>query len=312
MTSDRVLITGATGFVGSAVVQYWAEQRPDVEVWGTSDRPCPRWMSPSRYRQIDLRDAEAVLSLVDESRPTAVVHLASVIAGVDLETYLSVNVVGTDRLYGALAGVCDEPPRVVQIGSAAMYGRVSGDDLPIHEDQPFRPVTEYAVSKVAQEYVAIASGYSRGLPIVRARVFNLLGPGQPEHLVPMTFACQLAAVAEGSTESIRAGLITARRDFVDVRDAARAFDLLLGSGVPGEVYNVGSGSDASVEELIRILIEVSGVEARIDVDEDRLRPVDVPRVLADISKIHEATGWEPRVGLRRSLEDMWREVACES
>ncbi len=306
--SERLLVTGATGFVGSAVMQLWAEQHPDIEVWGTSDRPCPRCCEPARYRQIDLLDAESVRALVRECRPSAVVHLASVIAGADLETYLSVNVVGTARLYEALAGAGVEPARVVQIGSAATYGRLSESELPITEEQPFRPVTDYAVSKVAQEYVSVAAGYSHKLPIVRARVFNLLGPGQPECLVPMTFVRQLAAVRDGNADTVKAGLTTARRDFVDVRDAARAFDLLIERGTAGAAYNVASGRDVSVQEVIEMLMEVAGVSAPLVVDEDRLRSVDVPRVQADTTRMRDEIGWEPRVELRRSLEDMWREM----
>ena len=308
VAEERLLVTGVTGFVGSAVLRHWSERHPRTEVWGTSDRPCPKWCEPSHYRQLDLRDEDAVRALVSDCRPTSVIHLASVIAGADLETYLSVNVVGTATLYEALTGKGTERPLVVQVGSAAMYGRLRDDELPVTEDQPFRPVTDYAVSKVAQEFASVAAGYSGGLPIVRARVFNLLGPGQPEHLVPMTFVRQLAAVRDGEAGSIRAGLTTARRDFIDVRDASGAFDALLEKGEPGAAYNVASGTDVSVQEVIGMLMEVAGLEAQVVVDESRLRPVDVPTVRADISKIRGDTGWEPGIGLRRSLEDMWRET----
>lgn len=307
MAAERLLITGATGFVGTAAARFWRDRRPDVEVWGTSERPGPGEFAPGRYRRVDIRDADAVRSLVDEVRPTQVLHLASLIAGNDLEAFLAVNVLGTDRLYEALAAV-SPGASVVQVASAAMYGRIHGDELPISEKQPLRPVTAYAVSKVAQEYLSVASGYSRELRIVRARAFNMLGPGQPEQLVPMTFVRQIRDVAEGRADRVRVGLTSARRDFVDVRDAVAAFALMFTQGAPGEAYNIASGRDVSVDEIIDGLFEIAGIRVELEVDQRRLRPVDVPVVRADITKARSELGWEPEIGLRSSLEDMWSEM----
>jgi len=309
MADERLLITGATGFVGACAARMWRERRPDVEVWGTSDRPRTDAFEPERYRRVDLRDADAVHALIEEIRPTQVLHLASLIGGADLDAFLSVNVLGTDRLYDALASVGVPNVSIVQVGSAAMYGRIRDNELPVAEDQPFRPVTPYAVSKVAQEYLSIAAGYARDLRIVRARAFNLLGPRQPEHLVPMTFALQIRDVKEGAADRIRVGLTTARRDFVDVRDAVRAFAVMLERGEPGAAYNVASGRDVSVDEVIHGLFDIAGLEAAIEIDEARLRPVDVPVVRADITRARRELGWEPEIPLRRSLEDMWGEVS---
>ena len=307
--ADSLLITGATGFVGTCAARFWREQHPDVDVWGTSDRPRTDGFAPERYRQLDLRDTSAVRALIEDARPTRVLHLASLIAGADLESFLSVNVLGTDRLYEALADADISGLRVVQVTSAAMYGRVRDDELPITEEQPFRPVTAYAVSKAAQEHLSIAAGYARSLWIVRARAFNMLGPGQPEHLVPMTFARQIRGVAAGMADRIRVGLTSARRDFVDVRDAVAAFELMFERGARSEAYNVASGRDVSVDEIIRELFDIAGLEAAIEVDPERLRPVDVPVVRADISKARRELMWEPRIALRRSLEDMWEALS---
>ena len=308
MPDTRILVTGATGFVGLWTLRRLRDARPDAEVWATSERPDPGDLPAARYRQLDLRDETAVRGLVRDCRPTGVVHLASLIAGADLEAYLSVNVLGTGRLYDALAAEGPADLRIVQVGSAAMYGALKDDELPVREEQALRPVTPYAVSKVAQEYLATSAGLSQGLAIVRARIFNLLGPGQPPGLVPMTFIRQLADVRRGAAERLRVGLVTARRDFVDVRDAVRALDLLLSRGEVGLAYTVASGRDVSVQEIIDELLALTGIEAPVEVEASRLRPVDVPVVRADVSRIADAVGWEPEIGLRESLAAMWSET----
>jgi len=301
----RLLVTGATGFVGGWTVRHWRQRHPDVELWTTSHLPRPEWLRPDRYRRVDLRDEEAARALVEESRPDAVVHLASLIGGADLEAYLSVNVLGTDRLLRALAESAAPGARVVQAGSAAMYGPVAPEDLPIREDHPLRPVTAYAVSKVAQEVVAAAHGRTSSLEIVRARFFNIIGPGQPESLVPMAFVRQLEAARDGRAEKLLTGDTSPERDFVDVRDATAAVDLLLERGRAGEAYNVASGMAVSIQEMIDELVAIAGVDVPQEVEASRLRPVDVPRVVGDASKIAADCGWSPSVPLRRSLTDMW-------
>lgn len=297
-------MTGATGFVGAWVLRGIADAGRDAEVWATGIEEEPADLAAHHYRTVDFEDAAAVAGLVEEARPDRVIHLASLIAGDNLDRMLRVNAVGTENLYGALAAL-DDDVRVVQVGSAAMYGAVREVELPIQEDQPFRPLTPYAISKVAQEYVALASGLSGGLDIVRARIFNLLGPGQPEHLVPATFARQLRDVESGRADALRVGWIEARRDFVDVRDAVAALFALCEKGVAGRAYNVASGRDVSVAEVIEGLMNASGVRARVDVEDARLRPVDVPRVVADVSLIENDTGWRATTPLGESLADMW-------
>jgi GDP-4-dehydro-6-deoxy-D-mannose reductase len=310
MRPNRLLVTGATGFVGPWVLRHWREAHPDVEVWATSELPEPASVEAAAYRRVDLRSREDVGALVSECRPSLVVHLASLIGGGDLESYLAVNVVGTANLYRALI---EHAPTaaVVQVGSAAAYGLVHAHELPITEDQPLRPVTEYALSKAAQEHLSVVTCLTRGLRIVRARVFNMLGPGQPAHLVPMTFVAQLLKVRDGLAGTVKAGDMSARRDFIDVRDAVDAMDVLLQRGEPGAAYNVASGKDISVKEVIDGVMEAAGVRAPVEVEAARLRLADVPVVRADVSKMRRQFGWQTRVPLQRSLEAMWRRAAGE-
>jgi len=306
MRPKRLLVTGATGFVGAWVLRHWREAHPELEVWATSELPDPPAIEAAVYRRADIRSRDEVGALVRDCRPSGVVHLASIIGGGGLDALLAVNVVGTANLYGALL---EHAPTaaVVQVGSAAAYGLVKPHELPVTEDQPLRPVSEYALTKAAQDHLAVVTCLSRGLRVVRARVFNMLGPGQPAQLVPATFVRQLVAVRDGLAGKVKAGDVAARRDFVDVRDAVDALDILLERGVPGGAYNVASGRDASVQDVLDALMEVAGVRAPVEVEAARLRLTDVPVVRADVTTMRREFGWQARIPLRRSLEAMWLE-----
>ncbi|MBN1491890.1 MAG: GDP-mannose 4,6-dehydratase [Phycisphaerae bacterium] len=313
MAKPRLLITGSTGFVGSWTIRHWREHHPGVELWATSERPRPAGFQADHYHQLDLCDARAVRLFMDECRPDRVIHLAGLISSDDLTQLLAINVVGTQHLYDALsAATCPSDLRIVQISSAAVFGVIRPEELPISESRNPKPVTPYAVSKVAQDHLAVAMGLSHGLRIVRACVFNILGPGQPESLVPMALIRQLRDVQQGLAHRLRVGDLTPRRDFIDVRDVAAALDVLLERGRPGESYNVASGQDTSIQEIVDAVIALSGVHVPMEVDQGRLRRVEVPCVRADISKIVEEAGWRPRISLRESLEAMWRELLSDS
>ena len=306
MTGRRLLVTGASGFLGSWTLGHWRAAHPDVELWATDCRPEPPQSIADRFVQVDLKDPQAVQRLIREARPDGVIHLAGLVGRASLTEHLLANVVGTDNLYTALAE-CDPSPdlRIVQASSAATYGLVRPDDLPISEEQPRRPLTPYALSKAAQDDLAVALGRTRGLHIVRACIFNILGPGQPDVLVPMTFVKQLVAVRDGLAGGLKVGDTTPRRDFVDARDVAAAFDVLSERGRAGELYNIASGTDVSIAEVIKELFAVAGFPARVEVDSERMRPLDVPCVRADISRITTETAWRAKISLRDSLEAMW-------
>ena len=307
---QRVLITGATGFVGKWMLKRLRQTRPDAELWAASDIPLPSGAPLfDEYRQVDIRADQAVHALVAECRPTHVCHLAGLVGAANLENCLSVNAIGSANLYDALADAQLEPtPRIVQIGSAAVYGPVQPAELPITEEQPLRPVTSYAISKVTQDYVASSAVHSLGLHIVQARVFNIMGPGQPHSLVPMTFIRQFADVRQGKSDRIRVGLTSPRRDFTDIRDITAALNLLLDLGCSGEVYNIGSGDDVSIQEIIDTLMLLNGESVPIEADPNRVKSPAVRCVRADITKLTTATGWKSIFSWRESLEAMWREV----
>lgn len=306
--SSRLLVTGATGFVGRWVLRHWSETHPDVEVWATGIEPDPGNLEASEYRAVNLLDAPGVGDLVEACRPTHVIHLAGITEDASLAEHLSNNVLGTENLYEALlARQESDPPRIVQASSAAAYGHVLPSELPISESQWPRPVTAYGLSKLTQDHVASAMARARKLPVILGRIFNLVGPGQPSSRIPMALVRQLLDAERGETARLRVGRISSRRDFVDVRDVATAFSALLESGVPGETYNIASGRDYSVQEVIELLFSISGLSLPLDVDAERIRGEDVPCVRGDIGKIMAATGWRPEIAMENSLRAIWEQ-----
>jgi GDP-4-dehydro-6-deoxy-D-mannose reductase len=211
-----------------------------------------------------------------------------------------------------LEGVARVRPncRVLVIGSGEEYGQVSAEDLPIDEDTALRPVNAYATSKVTQDLLGLQYHLSHNLNVVRVRPFNHIGPRQRVGFVAPDFASQIAAIELGlQTPTIQVGNLAACRDFCDVRDVIRAYWLLVTSGEPGQVYNVGSGRSHAIQELLDTLLAMSRVPIEVRPDPDRMRPSDVPNVVCDATRIREQTGWEPKISFEQSLGDIldyWR------
>ena len=191
------------------------------------------------------------------------------------------------------------------IGSAEVYGPVQPDDLPLTEEHKLNPVTPYAVSKVAAEYLGVQYHAGFGVPVVRARSFNHIGPGQAGRFVVADIAGRIAdAIKNGDTAPIKVGNLSARRDYTDVRDVARAYRLLVTEGEAGEAYNVCSGVDVSVETLAHRLLALAEVDLQIEEDPALMRPVDVPVLVGDNSRLRAATGWQPQIALDDTLRDV--------
>jgi GDP-4-dehydro-6-deoxy-D-mannose reductase len=205
----------------------------------------------------------------------------------------------------------DLPARVLVIGSNEEYGRPLPEELPIAEGNPIRPNNPYAVSKVAQDFLGLQYHLSYGLDVVRLRPFNHTGPGQSPRFVVPAFASQIARIEVGQQESVvRVGNLEAERDFTDVRDIVRGYFLAATQGQTGEVYNLASGSPRSIRGLLEHLLSLSTIEIRIEIDPERYRPVDTPRVEGSAAKFHTHTGWEPEIDFEQTLRDVleyWRE-----
>jgi GDP-4-dehydro-6-deoxy-D-mannose reductase len=206
-------------------------------------------------------------------------------------------------------------PRTLVVGSAEEYGLADPRDLPLREDAPLRPLTPYAASKVAQGFVALQYALSSDIPVMRTRTFHHTGPRRGESFAESSFARQLAEIEAGRrAPAIEVGNLDSVRDFCDVRDVVRAYWGLVEKGQTGEVYNVCSGTGVRLRDLLRMLIEASGLSVEVRVDPARLRPSDVPELVGDPGRIRAAIGWAPRIPLERSLGDLldhWRERVAQ-
>ncbi len=312
----RVLITGATGFVGKHLRHHLLAHRPDSLVIGTTfpdhapaTAPEPR----DRLVALDLRDRNATISLMRTVRPEAIVHLAAQshvpTAYEDPWATLENNILGQLNLLEACLAT-DLRPRVLVIGSGEEYGRAPESELPLTEDHPLRPENPYSVSKVTQDVMGYQYFISYGIPVVRVRPFNHMGPGQAPRFVLPAFASQIAEIEAGLREPVlHVGNLSPARDFTDVRDVVAAYDLILAHGRAGEVYNVASGRPVTMQALVDRLIDHVGMPVEIRRDPDRYRPTDIPIIYGSAAKLQHDTGWSPQIPLSRTIADVldeWR------
>lgn len=311
----RALITGVTGFAGSHLAEYLLAEQPGIDIYGTY-----RWRSrleniehfEGRERfhlvECELRDAIAVRSMIAQVRPDYVFHLAAQsfvpASWTAPQDTLSANIVGQTNLFEAIRAEGLDP--VVQIAcSSEQYGMVHPEEAPIKETNPLRPLSPYAVSKVAQDFLGYQYFMSYGLKAIRTRGFNHTGPRRGPVFVTSNFARQVARIEAGKQEPvIRHGNLDAVRDFTDVRDMVRAYWLAVTKGTPGEVYNIATGSGITIRALLDKLIALANVQVRTEVDPTRLRPSDVEILIGDASKFRADTGWEPTIPFDQTLKDL--------
>jgi len=288
----RALVTGGKGFVGSWLTAHLLESGDEVR---------------SIDHEVEITDGEAVRGAMVEAAPDVVYHLAALTSvgrsWTDPAEVLRVNATGTLCVLEA-ARSCPHPPRVLVTSSAEVYGAVPAELLPVTEDAPLAPVTPYAASKVAAEFLGVQAYLAYGLPVLRMRPFNHVGPGQSAAFVVSALAQRIVEARRRGADSMVVGNLTARRDLTDVRDVVRAYRLLAQQGMAGEVYNVCSGRDIAIADVAAELQRLAGTELRFELDPALSRPIDVPVVRGDFAKLHEATGWEPAISLERTLGDV--------
>lgn len=296
----KALVTGAGGFVGTHLVTHLEAAGDTVLV------------TDPTIDGVDITDVDAVANLLTDTEPQVIYHLAGWAdvgaSWANPATAFRVNADGT--LNVLLAAIASGVERVLIVSSADVYGQVAESDMPITEETPLRPVSPYAASKVAADFLGLQAYLGRGLSVLRVRAFNHLGPGQTDKFVASALASRIARNEIEGTDEIPIGNLSARRDFTDVRDVVRAYRMIMTDGVAGEVYNVCSGCDVAVQELAEQLLAHASQPMRFVTDPELLRPVDVPVLRGDHSKLTAATGWEPEIPLASTLEDLlddWRQ-----
>jgi GDP-4-dehydro-6-deoxy-D-mannose reductase len=315
----KALITGITGFAGSHLADYLLAEHPEVEVFGLN-----RWRSKMdniehlegkvTLIEADLRDYTSMRRAVEKAQPDYIFHLAaqsfvpsSWIAPNDT---FSINAQGQINLFEAVRELGLDP--TIQLAcSSEQYGLVHPEETPIKETNPLRPLSPYAVSKVAQDYLGYQYFQSYGIKAIRTRGFNHTGPRRGHVFVTSNFCRQVAAIEAGRQEPvIRVGNLDAIRDFTDVRDMVRAYWLAVTKAKPGEVYNIATGIGIHIRDMLQMILDRSKVKVNIEIDPDRLRPSDVEILIGDSSKFRADTGWEPQIPFEKTLGDLldyWRD-----
>ena len=313
----RVLVTGVTGFAGSHLVDYLLT-RADCQIFGIQ-----RWRSRTEniehFREkitlleCDLRDAASTRDTIEKIKPDWIFHLAAqsfVPTSWTAPTEsLTTNVLGQVNLFEAVRHVGIKP-RIQLACSSEEYGMVFPNETPIKETNPLRPLSPYAVSKVAQDLLGYQYWMSWKLDCVRTRGFNHEGPRRGPVFVASDFAKQIAEIEKGRRPAVLSvGNLDAKRDFTDVRDIVKGYWLALEKCDPGEVYNLCSGRAWSIREVLDLLLGMTKSKIEVRHDPARLRPSDVPILLGDNSKFVAATGWKPTIPFEQTLRDMldfWR------
>lgn len=318
----RILITGITGFVGSHLAEY-CPQKPKIRVYGTvlshhlgdELKRIEHIKDKIELFECDLTNRVAAARVLEKSKPNIIFHLAAQsfvpTSWKSPEDTLFNNIIAELNLLEVIREIKLDPVIVIACSSEE-YGLVFRKELPIKETNPLRPLSPYAVSKVAQEKLAFQYHQSYGLKTVLTRFFNTEGPGRGQDFVISNFAKQIAEIEKGKREPIIwVGNLEAKRDFTDVRDMVRAYWLAAKKCKFGEPYNVCSGNARSIKSVLNLLLSLAKVKnIKVKQDPERIRPSDVPILLGDYSKFKKQTGWEPKIPFKKTAEDLlnyWRE-----
>jgi GDP-4-dehydro-6-deoxy-D-mannose reductase len=291
----KILLTGSTGFVG----KYVSALIPGCYPLAEGDK------------FVDLRDARQVEGVVCSIKPEAVIHLAAQSSVPDSfrapkETF-QINFLGTLNLLEALK-LSRFAGRFLFVGSGDVYGLVPDTDLPVVEDYPLHPRNPYAASKVAAEALCYQWSQTERIEIVMARPFNHCGPGQNDRFVIGNLSKQVRRIRLGLHPPVlHVGDIDVSRDFTDVRDVVRAYHLLLLRGRNGQIYNVCSGKQYCVRELMTSMLRIAGIEPQIEDDKERFRIAEQRNMCGSLTKISEEIGWQPKIPIVQSLTDVLNE-----
>jgi GDP-4-dehydro-6-deoxy-D-mannose reductase len=299
----RALITGISGFVGCALADHlistgWEVSGFDLHGTGRNELTFTG----------SILDKSTLVDALKTSQPEVIFHLAGAIKARFAKEYFETNVFGTLSLFESLLEL-DIKPRVIIASTSAVYGSGLGK-RPISETFPLHPVTDYASSKASQELVARRFYLAYAIPVIITRTFNLIGPGQSTELACSAFARQIALDEnQQAPDPIRTGNLTAKRDFLDVRDAVRGYSMLAQQGTPGAIYNVCSGWAVSLQTCLNLLLGMASKSLVTELDQTKIQQNDIPIQVGNPGLLRRTFGWQPKIPIQQSLQDLlndWR------
>ena len=303
----KALITGAGGFVAPYLRKAVSDDL-NCEITFTGRAGGKHDKGNHEFREADILDPVALLSLLQDEHPHYIFHLAAQSSVArswkDPAETVNVNIKGALCLLDAVRAL-DYSPRVIMVGSGEEYGHIKPDDVPIKEGQFLRPGNIYAATKAGQNMMAYVYAKAYDMDVIMTRSFNHMGPGQKPVFVASDFCRQAVRIEKGFQDNvIRVGNLEAKRDFTDVRDVVKAYTALAQFGIPGETYNVGRGEPTAIKDLLSMITDLSTADIKVEVDEKKLRPIDIPEIYPDVSKIYAATGWKAHIPVKQTLLDM--------
>lgn len=313
----KALITGIAGFVGSHLAELLLSE--GYEVYGlcrprTKRDHIESIINKLHLEDADLLDSHSLYTTISRIKPDYIFHLAAQsfvpTSWVSPSVTLEVNIVGSANLFEAVRQANIDP--VIQIAcSSEEYGLVLQDELPIKETNPLRPLSPYAVSKLAMDYLGYQYYQSYKVKIVRTRGFNHTGPRRGETFAESNFARQVAMIEKGRQDPvISVGNLQAQRDYTDVRDMVRAYVIAAQKCENGDVYNICTGHAVKIGDMLKLLLSYSKIKVEVKEDPSRMRPSDVPVLIGDNTKFVTKTGWKPEIPFEKTMEDLlnyWRE-----
>ncbi len=309
----RSLVIGGAGFVGKYLVRHLLELKHEVII--TKMPMEEARVEGAAVYDLDILDKATVTELLEKISPDLVFHLAAQssvsMSWKNPQQTVDVNVKGSVNVLDGLRSM-KKKARILLIGSGEEYGQVFPSETPVCETNPLRPGNIYAATKACQNMIGRIYAQAYGMNLVMVRAFNHIGPDQSPVFVAADFCRQAALIESGMQEAvIRVGNLEAKRDFTDVRDVVHAYVLLAERGQAGETYNVGSGHAVSIGDVLKLVLKQSAAEIQVEVDEEKLRPVDVPVMETDVRKVWRDVGWKAQIQLEQTIGDMmeyWRSV----
>lgn len=313
----KVFITGVTGFAGSFLAECLLKLS-SYEISGTYlDDYSLRFLENKeklQLFQVNLLDSKKISDLIEKIKPDYIYHLAALTSPKDsfanpADTMIN-NISAQINLLEAIKNQKLFQTKILIVSSGDIYGLVDEKDLPIDEQTPLMPINPYSVSKIAQDFLGLQYFLSYKLQIIRVRPFNHIGPKQSPNFVISSFAKKIAEIEKNSDLSVlKVGNLEAKRDFTDVRDMVRAYQLVLEHGELGDVYNIGSGKSYKIAEIVEKFLKLSEKKISVEKDLSLFRPVDEPELRCNPSKFIQLTNWKQTISLDQTLKDTldyWR------